>query len=278
MRETFDWSLRSFRVTEDIEVQCIRLRQTDSADLAFSSVEDRDRAQEHPRWLMSVGAYAWGTVYPMKCDCVAKDAVMDLEKDDSKTLRVGLLSEFEEQNSTDTVDCTAMKATWLSKRQLGKRVESLVIWLKQAAAAGHLIRRGTALFGPSGSYCSKFELRDGLDLFYNCNRYGHKQVTYTHPTRCSICSNPHKTRNCSQRATHRRPACTGEYPIFDRKCKCRPMHVAAIRQPSDVGGKTKQGDERGSKQRPVFDPSLPPGMAKERRKAYASTDETTTGM
>lgn len=52
--------------------------------------------------------------YPVKCDCVAKDAVIDLEKDDSKTLHLGLLSEFKEQNSTDTIDCTAMKATWLS--------------------------------------------------------------------------------------------------------------------------------------------------------------------
>jgi hypothetical protein len=34
---------------------------------------------------------------------------MDLEKDDGKTLRIGVLSEFKEQNSTDTIDYTAMK-------------------------------------------------------------------------------------------------------------------------------------------------------------------------
>jgi hypothetical protein len=32
--------------------------------------------------------------YPVKCDCVAKNTVMDLEKDDGKTLRSGILSEF----------------------------------------------------------------------------------------------------------------------------------------------------------------------------------------
>ena len=63
----------------------------------------------------------------MKCDCVAKNAVIDLDKDDGKTLRLGVLSEFKEQNSTNTIDYTAMKVVWLSKRQLEKRVRSLVI-------------------------------------------------------------------------------------------------------------------------------------------------------
>jgi hypothetical protein len=114
MRETFNRSLRSSKVTEEIKILCIRLRQTDSADLVFSSVKDRDRAREHPRWLTSVMPEArmrgeqW---YPVKCDCVAKDVVMDLENDDSKTLRPGLLSEFKEQNSTYAIDCTAMGAT-----------------------------------------------------------------------------------------------------------------------------------------------------------------------
>jgi hypothetical protein len=45
----------------------------------------------------------------VKYDCVTKNSVMDLEKDDGKTLRIGVLSEFKEQNSTDTIDYTAMK-------------------------------------------------------------------------------------------------------------------------------------------------------------------------
>jgi 5,10-methylene-tetrahydrofolate dehydrogenase/methenyl tetrahydrofolate cyclohydrolase len=54
-------------------------------------------------------------------------AVMDPDKDDNRTLRAGLLSEFKEQNSTDTIDCTVMKVAWLSKRQSEQRVGSLVI-------------------------------------------------------------------------------------------------------------------------------------------------------
>jgi hypothetical protein len=75
----------------------------------------------------------------VKCDCVAKNNVIDLERDDGKTLRTGVLSEFKEQNGTDTVDCTAMKVAWLSKKQSGKRVRSLIIWMKQLATTEHLL-------------------------------------------------------------------------------------------------------------------------------------------
>jgi hypothetical protein len=220
IRETSNRSLRSFKVTEEIKIRCIRLRQTDSADLVFSSVENRDRAREHPRWLTLATPEArmrGEQRHPVNYDTVTNDVVMDLEKDDSKTLRPGLLSEFNERNSTDAIDCTARKATWLSKRQQGKKIESLVIWLKQPAAAEHLMRQGTTLFGASGPYSSKSERRNGFDLCYNPDRYGHKQVTCTHPTQCGICYNPRNARNCSKRATPRCPICRGDHAIFDRE-------------------------------------------------------------
>jgi hypothetical protein len=54
MRETLDRSLGSFQVTEDIAIECIRLRHTDIADVVFYSVNDKDRAREHPRRLAPV--------------------------------------------------------------------------------------------------------------------------------------------------------------------------------------------------------------------------------
>jgi hypothetical protein len=68
----------------------------------------------------------------VKCDCITKN--------DGKTLREGILSEFKEQNSTDTIDYIAMRVAWLSKRQSEKRVGSLVIQLKLSAAADHLLQ------------------------------------------------------------------------------------------------------------------------------------------
>jgi hypothetical protein len=47
IRETLNQSLKAFKATEDIEVEYIRLRLTDSADLVFSSEKDRDRARKH---------------------------------------------------------------------------------------------------------------------------------------------------------------------------------------------------------------------------------------
>jgi hypothetical protein len=63
--------LRSFGVADGIKIQCIPLQQNDSADLVFSSVEDRDMAREHPRRLNISDARGarmpeeqWG---PVKC-------------------------------------------------------------------------------------------------------------------------------------------------------------------------------------------------------------------
>jgi len=166
-----------FKVTEGIAIQCIRLRQTDRVNLVFASEEDKDKARMHPRWLTTAMPEArmrgeqW---FPVKCDGVAKNAVMDPDKDDGRTLRDAVLAEFKDQYSTKGVDCTAMKVNWLSKSYLKKRVGSLVIWLRNKAAADHLLQRGTAVFGASGAFCSEFVRLDNPNLCYNCNKYGHK--------------------------------------------------------------------------------------------------------
>jgi hypothetical protein len=48
-----------------------------------------------------------------------------------------------------------MKANWLSKPDLAKKVGSLVIWLKNKLTAEHLLQLGTVTFGVTGAYCSK---------------------------------------------------------------------------------------------------------------------------
>jgi hypothetical protein len=127
----------------------------------------------HPRWLTKAMPEArirceqW---FRVKCDGVAKNAVMDPDKDDGRTLRDAVLTEFKDQNSTKDVDCTAMKVNWLSKSYLEKRVGSLVIWLRNKAAADHLLQRGTAVFGASRAFCSEFVRLDNPNLCYNSHR------------------------------------------------------------------------------------------------------------
>jgi hypothetical protein len=67
MRETLNQSLKVFKATENIAIEYIRLRPTDSVDLVFSSREDRDRARKHSRWLTSAiarGPHAWRAMVP----------------------------------------------------------------------------------------------------------------------------------------------------------------------------------------------------------------------
>jgi hypothetical protein len=45
----------------------------------------------------------------VKYDYVAKNDVIDLKKNDGKTLRDRVLLEFKEQNSTNTIDYTVIK-------------------------------------------------------------------------------------------------------------------------------------------------------------------------
>lgn len=77
-----------------------------------------------------------------------------------------------------------------------------------------------------------------------------------------VCSNPHDTRNCSQRGNSKCPACKGKHTIFDRKCKFHPKHVP---------------------EKPKFGPTLPPAMAKEklameRRAKEKATEERRKGQ
>jgi hypothetical protein len=118
-----------------------------------------------------------------------------------------------------------------------------VIWLKLSAAVEHLLQQGTARFKASGAFCSRFEQRESIDLYYNCNRYWYKQANYTNKTTCGIYSNLYNTRNCSQRDSPRYPVYRGEHTIFDKKCKLHLKHVP---------------------EKPKFGPTLPPAMAKEK--------------
>lgn len=230
----------------------------------------------------------------MKCDGVAKNVVMDPGKDDGRTLRAAVLTEFKEQNSTKDVDCTAMKANWLSKSYLKKRVGSLVIWLRHKAAADRLLQRGTAVFGASGAsgaFCGKFERLNNPNLCYNCNRYGHKQVNCSSETKCGVCSGTHNTKKCNRTFYHKCPACGKVgHTVFDKKCRLHPKHhqvsdkIDEIQKPAEQ----KRGRPRATacpqktvttekaSERPVFGPALPPEMQKERQRSRDGADLTMT--
>lgn len=105
---------------------------------------------------------------------VAKQAVMDNSVAEGRTLRQSFCQSFSEDNVSEGIDFTATKVHWLSKSDITKKVGSLVIWLKSKVVADYLLRTGTAIFGATGAYCSKWERREEDLPCFNCNRYGHK--------------------------------------------------------------------------------------------------------
>jgi hypothetical protein len=106
-----------------------------------------------------------------------------------------------------------------------KKVGSLVIWLKNKLAADYLLRNGTAIFGATGAYCSKWERREDNLPCFNCNRYGHKQAAYKAAPRCALCSRQHSRHNCTHPTELKCPACNkAGHSVFDWQCQLHPSH------------------------------------------------------
>jgi hypothetical protein len=93
--------------------------------------------------------------FPVKCNIVAKQVVIDGKAGDRKMLKKDVCQAFTKDNTKDSYDFIAMKANWLSKLDLTKKVGSLVIWLKSKLATEHLLQSGTVIFGATGAYCLK---------------------------------------------------------------------------------------------------------------------------
>ncbi|TKA67957.1 hypothetical protein B0A55_10787 [Friedmanniomyces simplex] len=65
--------------------------------------------------------------YPVKYDSVVKQCVLDEEINDGKTLKNFLL-EFRSDHKCEAAECTAMKATWLSKVDVTKKLANTATW------------------------------------------------------------------------------------------------------------------------------------------------------
>lgn len=192
-------------------------------DLIFSSALHAAQAKQHPQWLsnaLSNARFKTDTWYPLKCDGVAKQAVL---QPNSYAIKDTVLTDFKYNNSADNMDCTAMKAKWIS-RPNSKNVGSLIIWLKKKGVVDRLLQAGTVIFGATQAYCSQYEHQES-NLCFNCNTYGHRQTHCRRGVKCGICSGPHNTRACKKEDQPKCPACTGPHPVFDKICRLHPRHI-----------------------------------------------------
>lgn len=247
VKENLQRSIDGVEAVYGTKIQCIRPLGTRGINIVFETKEQAERAKSRPDWIAialpgaRLKSDEW---YPVKCDGVAKQIVLDETTKDGRTLRKEVLDKFKEDNSTSDIDCTAMKASWLSRNYPNKTVGSLVIYLKAKKAADYLLSLGNAIFGPVGATCSRFERLENDGPCFNCNKYGHKQTNCRRAECCGNCSGKHNTRLCDGTRPHRCPACAGEHTIFDRRC---PQHPRRFYQ-SNPNSRTGQNLDRGGDQ------------------------------
>lgn len=238
MKKTLKEALKSVEATQETGIRFIRILPRERFDVVFRNETEASTARRHPQWLHTAmpGARMRGeTWFPLKCDGVAKQMVMDHSVNDGRTLRQEVLEEFKRDNSTAEIDCTGMKISWLSKAKSEKPVGSLVIWLARKEAVEHLLQNRTVLFGASAAFCSEFEKGELKGPCFNCNTYGHKQSRCTRRAACGICAGPHQTRECNNRDNPKCPACGDAHTIFDRSCPFHPRNTRrSIQQRRDV--------------------------------------------
>jgi len=141
---------------------------------------------------------------------------------DDKTLSQTVCQNFSKDNKAEGIDFTATKAHWLSKVDYKKKVGSLVIWLKSKLAADYLLKSGTAIFGATGAYCSKWDLREKELPCFNCQKYGHKQAECKSAVKCAYCSRAHSRFVCP-RTELKCPLCHASgHSSMDWQCPQHP--------------------------------------------------------
>jgi hypothetical protein len=225
---------------QGIKIRCLRQLPGERINVVFATEAEAKKSKEQSGWLnvampeASVKSEAW---YPVKCDMVSKQAVLDATVEGGRSLRKEVCTEFAVDNQTDNIDFTAMKASWLSKMDPWKKTGSLVVWLKNKVAADHLLKTGQALFGGGayGAFCSRYEPSTADKICFNCNAYGHLQGACRRATRCGKCTGAHQTRDCRSQDPPKCAVCAGGHRSSDWACKRHPYHrrylAAEAKQP-----------------------------------------------
>lgn len=253
LRAQFQEGMKEVPALKEAKISCLRLGLRGAVEVVFYTKDQAEAARTDKKWATSqvqrarVQDEEW---YPVKCDLVAKQSVLKDEHSSHPQLRDELGEEFERQNSTTEAKCTVMRARWLSKAQSTEMVGSLVLWMKDEAAAKHLLREGTALFGATGCFVSAWEKRDMGSLCFNCHQQGHRQASCSVPAKCGYCSGPHRTDTCDNQQHLKCPVCNRVgHSAMSWECRSHPQHWKYKRSHS-VAKVARRGSSSGNSQPP----------------------------
>jgi hypothetical protein len=180
---------------------------------------------------------------PIKIDGVPKTMV--LEDTSSNKIQESFADAFKKANNEEGLDATVVQARWLSAPNPLKKLGSMVIWLKNASMATHLLQKAVAQLGAVELQCSHFISKNDKLPCFNCGDYQHKQAACKNQRRCAICSGSHFWRECKNKDKPKCSACNGPHAALSQKCKLHPEHNAFLaRQKTETGAAGVQLGER----------------------------------
>jgi hypothetical protein len=112
VKERLQNGLDKAKVTEGLKIEFLRPGPGERIEVVFKDKEQAEKARKHTQWVTGqmpgtrIKGEEW---YPIKCDMVAKQAVIDEKASDDKTLKTTVCQDFGKDNGIEGHDFTAMK-------------------------------------------------------------------------------------------------------------------------------------------------------------------------
>jgi hypothetical protein len=158
IKEKLQQGIHKVGVTGGLKIQFLRTGPGTRIEVISENKAQAEKARKNTHWAtgqfhsVRVQGEKW---YPVNCDMVARQVVLDRTATDDKTRRQRVCQDFSKDNQVEGIDFMVTKVHWLSKADYKKKVGSLIIWLESKFAEDHLLKSGTAIFGATGAYYSK---------------------------------------------------------------------------------------------------------------------------
>ncbi|GIZ44647.1 hypothetical protein CKM354_000783800 [Cercospora kikuchii] len=155
IKKTLQEGVDGHDATKGLKITCLRPGPRERIDVIFTTKKEAEVARAHQQWAKAqvpgirMEGERW---YPIRCDGVAKRAVLETESEQRTTLRADVAETFAKENNVHGIDFTVAKTRWISSFNPAKKMGTLVLWLKSKLAADHLIATGMALFGATGAW------------------------------------------------------------------------------------------------------------------------------
>lgn len=149
-------------------------------------------------------------LYLIKIDNVRRIAVLD----ENNKIRAGVAETLSEENET-----TVARIAWLSKKDVPKAYESMVIYLTKSNDARRLITEGFFHARGESSTTSIFERRPRPEQCYNCQEIGHEAFQCKSVQKCARCAKEAHHHSICNEAVLRYVPCGGPHESFSRNCQ-----------------------------------------------------------